>query len=61
VPPREAVPAAANGRRGNGNGLTVGARLEYLIGPKLPNSIAHEIRKRSGSAGPTSGGVRRRT
>jgi len=27
VPPREAVPAAANGRRGNGNGLTVARAL----------------------------------
>jgi len=27
VPPREAVPAAANGRRGNGNGPTVARAL----------------------------------
>lgn len=28
-----------------------GSRLEYLIGPKLPNSIAHEIRKRCSGSG----------
>jgi len=32
VPQREAVPAAANGRRGNGNGLTVARALNIWLG-----------------------------
>lgn len=51
VPPRETVPAAANGRRGNGNGLTVARALNIWLGQ---NFRIWSHTKFGNSAGPST-------